>query len=157
LPRNNSPGAEKIVLPARGIGQSIGLRRDVKTRESANVCIIRPRLVDKYFCSSGGGGLRGCYTSAQAERRMPWTVKQVEPTPNPNAVKFVLDRSIAEHRLSFQDPSAAADHPLATRLFDINGVSSLMLLGDFITVCKSPAARWSDITKNVKRVLAMAT
>jgi hypothetical protein len=87
---------------------------------------------------------------------MPLTVKDVQPTPNPNAIKFVLDRHITQERLSFLDPSAAADHPLASQLFDIGGVTSLLLLGDFVTVVKTPAAKWANITAKVKRVLSAA-
>ena len=85
---------------------------------------------------------------------MPWTVREVQSTPNPNAIKFVLDRHITEERLSFTNPSSAADHPLASQLFEISGVSSLLLLGDFVTVVKSPAAKWANITPKVKKVLA---
>jgi hypothetical protein len=41
-------------------------------------------------------------------------------------------------------------------LFAIPGVSSLLLLGDFITVNKTPDAAWDEITKRVQAVLAAA-
>jgi len=81
---------------------------------------------------------------------------QVQPTPNPNAAKFILDRSITDDRQSFADPAAAIGNPVAARLFAITGVTSLLLLGDFVTVGKSPSAKWSDITNKVKKVLAGA-
>jgi NFU1 iron-sulfur cluster scaffold homolog, mitochondrial len=84
---------------------------------------------------------------------MPYTVKEVQPTPNPNAVKFVLDGPVTEDRLSFVDAAAAGVHPLASRLFQIHGVVSVLLLGDFVTVVKSPAVKWSAITGKVKKVL----
>ena len=85
---------------------------------------------------------------------MPFRVVEVQPTPNPNALKFVLDRPVSEQPVSFLDAGAAADHPLASRLFHISGVSSLLLLGDFITVNKSPDAGWAEIKKQVRRVLS---
>jgi len=85
---------------------------------------------------------------------VPFIVRQVQPTPNPNALKFVLDRHITEDRLSFPDPAAAGNHALASRLFAIDGVTSLLLLEDFVTVNKSPTAKWGSITAKVKRVLA---
>ncbi|MDB5354621.1 MAG: Scaffold protein Nfu/NifU [Phycisphaerales bacterium] len=87
---------------------------------------------------------------------MAYVVKEVQQTPNPNAMKFVLDRPVCEGRLSFLDPKAAKSHAIAARLFAVNGVTSLLFLGDFVTVCKSPAARWAGITAKVKRVLAGA-
>ena len=87
---------------------------------------------------------------------MPFRVVEVQPTPNPNALKFLLDRPVSEQPFSFFNAPAAADHPLATRLFAIEGVSSLLLLGDFITVNKSPDAGWAEIKKQVRRVLSEA-
>jgi hypothetical protein len=81
-------------------------------------------------------------------------VREVQPTPNPNAAKFVLDRPITEQPTSFLTNEAAEGHPLARRLFQINGVSSLLLLGDFVTVNKTPEARWTDITAKVKKILS---
>jgi hypothetical protein len=83
-----------------------------------------------------------------------FTVREVQPTPNPNAMKFVLDGSISDQPASFFDSRAAQGHPVASHLFAIPGVSSLLLLGDFVTVNKSPDAKWSDITAKVKRALA---
>ena len=85
---------------------------------------------------------------------MSFRVSEVEPTPNPNAAKFVLDRTVSEQPISFFNAAAAAGHPLATRLFSIEGVESLLLLGDFITVNKSPKAEWKEITRRVKQILA---
>ena len=87
---------------------------------------------------------------------MGFEVKEVQATPNPNALKFVLDRVISQQPTSFFKAEAAAAHPVAARLFEIPGVTSLLLLGDFVTVNKQPQAKWSQITKKVKRVLSEA-
>ena len=87
---------------------------------------------------------------------MPYTVREIQPTPNPNAAKFVLDQRVSEQPTSFFNAQAAQDHPLAARLFAIEGVSSLLLLGDFITVNKTADADWKRIHKAVKNVLASA-
>ena len=84
---------------------------------------------------------------------MSFTVREVQPTPNPNALKFVLDGQITQERLSFAHPPPH-DHPLASRLFEIAGVESLLILGDFVTVVKNPGVKWSSITAKVKKVLA---
>lgn len=87
---------------------------------------------------------------------MPFSVTDVQPTPNPNATKFVLDRPIAEERLSFLSAEQAKDHPIARRLFAIRGVASLLFLGDFLTVNKEAAASWATIKRSVRKVLANA-
>jgi hypothetical protein len=87
---------------------------------------------------------------------MGFKVSEIQPTPNPNAVKFVLDREVVAQPTSFFNKEQAIDHPLAQKLFAIPGVSSLLLLGDFITVNKTPDTPWKDITKAVEKVLANA-
>jgi hypothetical protein len=81
-------------------------------------------------------------------------VSDIQPTPNPNALKFVLDRSVSERPASFFNAGSAKDHPLASKLFAVSGVSSLLLLGDFITVNKTPDAAWPSIKRGVREVLA---
>jgi hypothetical protein len=66
----------------------------------------------------------------------------------------VLDRAVSDQPTSFFNAAAAEGHPLAKRLFSIDGVQSLLLLGDFITVNKSPQANWKEITRQVKQILA---
>ena len=85
---------------------------------------------------------------------MAFRIREIQPTPNPNAVKVILDRPVSDQPTSFFNAGAAEGHPLATRLFAIPGVSSLLLLGDFITINKSPEARWADITAKVRKILA---
>jgi len=87
---------------------------------------------------------------------MPYKVIEIQPTPNPNAAKFVLDKECSEAPTSFFNPEAGADHPLARKLFAIPGVTSLLLLGDFITVNKAPNLRWEEITPAVRQVLETA-
>ena len=87
---------------------------------------------------------------------MGFRVVEIQPTPNPNAVKLMLDRAVSEQPMSFFNAAAAKDHPLAAKLFAIEGVSSLLLLGDFITINKSPAATWADITAKAKAILSAA-
>lgn len=85
---------------------------------------------------------------------MSFQVREVQATPNPNAAKFVLDQPVTQQPMSFFNAQAAKGHELAEKLFAIPGVSSLLLLGDFITVNKSADARWDQITPKVKSILA---
>ena len=78
---------------------------------------------------------------------------ETQPTPNPNALKFILDRPISDRPVSFFNPAAAMDHALASQVFAIDGVTTLLLLGDFVTVNKRADKPWSQITAKVKRAL----
>jgi len=85
-----------------------------------------------------------------------FNVRQIQPTPNPNAMKFVLDGAISSQPISFLNAEQAAGHPLAEKLFSVQGVSHVMLLGDFVTIGKRPEAKWSQINESIKRVLELA-
>ena len=85
---------------------------------------------------------------------MAFRVTEIQTTPNPNAAKFMLDRPISEGSVSFLSADQAQDHPIARRLFAIEGVASLLLLGDFVTVNKAAEAAWPQIKRRVKQVLA---
>lgn len=87
---------------------------------------------------------------------MPYLVTEIQATPNPNAAKFMLDRPISEAPTSFLSADQAMDHPVAKRLFSIAGVSSLLLLGDFVTVNKVADAGWASIKRRVQQALAEA-
>lgn len=85
---------------------------------------------------------------------MAYKVSEIQPTPNPNAAKFILDRPVSDQPTSFFNADSARNDPLASKLFAIPGVSSVLFLGDFITINKSPDAGWDDITGAVQQTLA---
>ena len=69
---------------------------------------------------------------------------QTEPTPNPATLKFLPGREVMGHGTAdFTQPAQAARSPLATRLFAVDGVSSVFLGSDFITVGKADGAEWT--------------
>jgi len=87
---------------------------------------------------------------------MGFKVVEVQATPNPDAMKFVLDRPVADSPRSYFSPAAASSDPLAVRLFAIEGVASLLFLSDFVTVNKTPNARWPAMTPRIRQALAEA-
>jgi hypothetical protein len=89
---------------------------------------------------------------------MPYTVRAFQPTPNPGALKCILDRAITRSPRSYFNAAqaqAAAD-PLAQRLFAIPHVTNLLINADWITISKSPEADWKPIRAEVERVLREA-
>jgi hypothetical protein len=80
-------------------------------------------------------------------------VREFRDTPNPNAVKCLLDRSIGEGMRSYFNATQAAGDPVAERLFAIDGVTNVLIHGDWLTVGKRPDAPWGPIRKAVEGVL----
>lgn len=62
---------------------------------------------------------------------------QTEATPNPATLKFIPGKQVLnDGTAEFRAPDEAGASPLASRLFDINGVSGVFLGSDFISVTK---------------------
>lgn len=76
---------------------------------------------------------------------------QFQPTPNPNAGKFVAGRALVDGKASrsFYNAEQAATDPLANALFGLDGVSSVFMVEDFVTVTKQPDADWSELIPTV--------
>jgi hypothetical protein len=78
-----------------------------------------------------------------------------QETPNPNAGKFVVGRTLVEGRRgrTFGSPAAAAGDPIAERLFAVPGVASVFVVADFVTVTKDAGAAWAELAPRVQAVL----
>ena len=77
-------------------------------------------------------------------------VVSIEPTPNPNAKKFVLDGPIGtESTRSFEKIHANHTDPLARALFEIDHVTSIFYMEEFVTVNKIAEASWSTLERQI--------
>lgn len=85
---------------------------------------------------------------------MALRVASFDPTPNPNAVKCVLDGDGPDRPRSYFNASMAAGDPLAEALFAIEGVTTVLIHTAFITVNKTPEADWKPIRTGVEAALA---
>jgi len=69
-----------------------------------------------------------------------------EGTPNPNAVKFTLDRPATERRSeTFREGSDAADSPLGAKIFALDGVTNVFLTANFVSVTKDAGMDWDEL------------
>lgn len=79
----------------------------------------------------------------------------LEFTPNPNTLKYSVNRQLLERgALSFRNREDAEKRsPLATKLFDIPGISGVMLGRDFVTVTKAEDGDWDVVHKSTSSVI----
>jgi scaffold Nfu/NifU family protein len=86
---------------------------------------------------------------------MSATTVRFQPTPNPNAGKFILNRKAVEGSasISFYNPEDAADHVLGAALFELEGVVNLFMVDDFVTVTKSGDSSWEKLVPEVQAVI----
>ena len=75
---------------------------------------------------------------------------QTEDTPNPETLKFIPGNIILRTGTAdFSSKDAASDSPLASRLFEIDGVSRVFLATDFISVTKDPQLDWNNLKPSI--------
>ena len=76
----------------------------------------------------------------------------VSPTPNPNALKFTLNRVVSDRGLTYRD-AAAAETPWAKALLAIPGIVGVFGINTFISVNKRPEASWDAIVPQAEAAL----
>lgn len=73
-----------------------------------------------------------------------------ETTPNPNAVKFTLDRPSTDKRTeTFRDGTDPAESPLGARIFGLGGVTNVFMTANFVSVTKLPGEDWDLLAPRV--------
>ena len=79
----------------------------------------------------------------------------MQATPNPNAVKFTLNRVVASQGTTYRE-AASAEAAWAQQILGIPGVTQVFALNNFISVNKIPEADWQVIGPQAEAVLKQA-
>ena len=75
-------------------------------------------------------------------------VEDVDLTPNPHALKFILnERLLNLETRHFANKQEAEGDPLAKGIFEIEGVASVFYMDKFVTIEKTPDADWSNVQR----------
>jgi hypothetical protein len=77
----------------------------------------------------------------------------VENTPNPRALKFTVDRPVGGPS-TFTDRMTADERVVP--ILDMDGVTSVFMTANFITVTRSEEASWDDLAGPIKDVVEAA-
>ena len=75
----------------------------------------------------------------------------IESTPNPNALKFTVGVDVKGPKtfVAGQD----TDDPMAQALLHLDGVTSIFMMADFVTLSKTPDADWEPIAAEAQGIL----
>jgi hypothetical protein len=79
---------------------------------------------------------------------MPVTISS---TPNPNALKFTVGGDVGGP--STFVAGQPTDHPVARELLGIDGVSSIFMTADFVTLTRRPDTDWEAIAPTAEQIL----
>jgi len=73
-------------------------------------------------------------------------IQEIEETPNPNAIKFILKEPVTTGAArSFMKRADADADALAKSLFDVGEVVTVFYMGNMITVEKEDLSDWDDL------------
>ena len=73
-----------------------------------------------------------------------------ESTPNPEVMKFVSNRMLADKSLEILKASEAIEIPIANELFKLPFVKSIFISSNFISVTKTETVDWQDIALQLR-------
>ncbi len=76
---------------------------------------------------------------------------QIEPTPNPNALKFTVGIDVGGPKTFVA--GREDDDPLGGALLSIPGITSIFMTADFVTLSKTPDADWAAIAGLAQEIL----
>lgn len=75
----------------------------------------------------------------------------IQPTPNPNALKFVLDQPVKlEGNSTYRSPIDCGENKLAAELFSIRGVDQIHFFDNVITITKFSYEDWEAIDEAIQ-------
>lgn len=75
-----------------------------------------------------------------------------QPTPNPNAIKFTVNRTVAAQGKTYHEASSA-EAEWARQVLAVAGVIQVFAVNNFISVTKKPEADWQVVGPQVEEVL----
>ena len=77
-------------------------------------------------------------------------IAEIEPTPNPNAMKFILREPLTWGvTRSYDRPEQAVDDPLAKALFDIEHVTNVFYVDHWVTVTQDGGTDWQELMRKL--------
>ncbi len=84
-------------------------------------------------------------------------IAEIEGTPNPNAMKFILREPLTWGiTRSYDDSEQAKDDALAAALFDIEHVTNVFYVDHWITVTQDGGADWHDLQRKLAEPIRAA-
>jgi hypothetical protein len=85
---------------------------------------------------------------------MGYTIKEILATPNPNAIKCIVEPSPAPDKpRGYTSPDQARADPLGAALMAMPGVSNVLIHDGWIAIGKKSDAPWKQVRQDVIALL----
>src|SRR5208283_3604751 len=78
----------------------------------------------------------------------------IQSTPNPNALKFILNMSVKNvGKVTYKNAGQCKHNPMAAALFTIPNITEVYFFDNYVTVTQDGLAGWEQIEDQVKKVI----
>ncbi len=84
--------------------------------------------------------------------KIPITI-YAESTPNPEVMKFVANRSLANTMYEFKNKDEAIHAPLALELFNLPFVKEVFISANYVSVTKQNNFQWQDFSNELREFI----
>lgn len=116
--------------------------------------ILKWKDVQEELCSQLEEFLNkgGLVSKTQIKTVSPVTV-YAESTPNPNAMKFVVNKKIVDDVFEFKSIDETKDSPLAKSLFGFEFVKEVFFDFNFVSLIQNPGNNWDENVMDVREFI----
>ena len=101
------------------------------------------------YLSSGKPIIIAPKENEKTSNKIPITI-YAESTPNPEVLKFVANRSIANTMYEFKNKSESIHAPLANELFNFPFVKEIFINNNYVSVTKQNGYEWQEFANELR-------
>jgi len=78
----------------------------------------------------------------------------IQSTPNPNALKFILNVPLKnEGKVTYKNAGQCQHNPMAAALFTVPNIAEVYFFDNYITVTQDGNADWEQIEEQIKKII----
>lgn len=78
----------------------------------------------------------------------------IQGTPNPNALKFVVNVPVKnEGNVTYKSAAETEHNPLAREIFKISNIKEVYFFDNYITVTQDGSADWDDLEEQIQKTI----
>ena len=78
----------------------------------------------------------------------------VQSTPNPNALKFILNIPVkTEGKVTYKNAEQCVHNPMAAALFTIPNITEVYFFDNYVTVTQDGNVDWEQIEEQIKKII----
>jgi len=104
------------------------------------------------YLNSGKKVILEASMNERESNKIPITI-YAESTPNPEVMKFVANRSLANTMYEFKTSSEAIHAPLALELFNFPFVKEVFISANYVSVTKQSNVEWQDFANELREFI----